>query len=217
MDKSLCLIQARSNNTRLPGKAYLPFGDSDIMDTIVEAVSQSDLIDEYFVVIPLRDWNLQRRLVLHEANVFMGSEEDVLDRFYQCAKLVQPDHIVRITGDCPLLTENVIDETILEHLRAHGSYGIQYTANRLEEPMYPDGFDVEMFTFNALEDAANNLSLSKEDREHVTPYIKRHYKCHAIHCHPLLLPFKDIKLSVDTREDYERVVKWYNENNGWYL
>lgn len=216
MDKILCLIQARSNNTRLPGKAYLPFGDSTIMDTIIDEVSKSDLIDEYFVVIPLRDWNLQRHLVLHEANVFMGSEEDVLDRFYQCAKLVQPDHIVRITGDCPLLTENVIDETIKEHLNMNRTNQVHYTANRLEEPCYPDGFDVEVFTMSALRDAFMQ-STDSYDTEHVTPYIKRHFKCHSVHCHPLLLPFKDIKLSVDTREDYERVVKWYGENNGWYL
>lgn len=212
--KVLCIIQARSNNTRLPGKAYLPFGDSTIVDTIVDEVSKADYVDEYFVAIPFRDWNLLRHLILHEANVFMGSENDVLDRFYQCAKLVQPDLIVRITGDCPLITADVIDETIREHIVVQELYGIRYTANRLQEPRYPDGFDVEVFTYSALLDA--EYSCHSTDREHVTPYIKQTTKTHSVYCPSQLLLFKDIKLSVDTREDYERVVKWYEENKTWH-
>lgn len=214
MDKVYCIIQARSNSTRLPRKIYLPFGESDILFHLVRQIEKSKLFDEVAVAIPFdEEHTLIERLADREINVFLGSETDVLDRFYQCAKLIQPDHIVRITADCPLITANIIDTVVKAHLKS----GADYTANRLEEPMYPDGFDVEVFTMRALKIAWLHASI-RYDKEHVTPYIKQHYKqrLHAVHCPPELLPWKDVKLSVDTQEDYERVVKWYEENKSWH-
>ncbi len=97
--------------------------------------------------------------------VFRGSLNDVLDRFYQAAKASSPDHLVRLTGDCPLIDPAVIDEVVGMHL----SGGFDYTSNALE-PTYPDGLDCEAMTFSALETAWKEARLSSE-REHVTPYL----------------------------------------------
>ncbi len=214
MDKVYCIIQSRSNNTRLPGKAYLPFPDGGmILWKIALAVDEAKLVNDYCIAVPFGDTEAIKQAI-PVADVFTGSETDVLDRFYQCAKLIKPDHIVRITADCPLLTANIIDTVVKAHLES----GAEYTANRLKEPMYPDGFDVEVFTFDTLEQAwlaAPHIALeeySAYNREHVTPWIKEYNTIHTVHCPPELLPWKDVKLSVDTQEDYERVLKWYEEN-----
>jgi spore coat polysaccharide biosynthesis protein SpsF (cytidylyltransferase family) len=210
MDKVVCIIQARSASTRLPEKCFLPFNKTSIVRQIYDECYCSKHVNgKVYVATPFDDNKIIRHLALYKINLFTGSETDVLDRYYQCAKLLQADHIVRITADCPLVTSEIIDRVVNAHLLANADY----TANRLSDPMYPDGFDVEVFKMYCL-DLAWNMAESPEDREHVTPWIKRNAeKILSVPCSPELLPFKDIKLSVDTREDYERVLKWREENN----
>tara|TARA_Y100001934_G_scaffold272842_1_gene361879 strand:+ start:42280 stop:42963 length:684 start_codon:yes stop_codon:yes gene_type:complete len=95
-----------------------------------------------------------------------GSLDDVLDRFYRVAERRQPGHIVRLTGDCPLIDPAVIDEVVGFALDG----GYDYASNTLE-PTFPDGLDVEVCTFNALQEAWRRSRLPSE-REHVTPFIK---------------------------------------------
>ncbi len=90
-----------------------------------------------------------------------------MERFYFAAKVEQPDYVVRLTSDCPLIDAEVIDKVISSCLES----GSDYASNTLL-PTYPDGVDVEVFKFSALENAYNNAEL-KSDREHVTPYIWR--------------------------------------------
>jgi spore coat polysaccharide biosynthesis protein SpsF len=97
---------------------------------------------------------------------FRGDLDDVLDRFYHAALQCDPDHIVRITGDCPLLDPEVMDGVIEKHIE--GNY--DYTSNTAP-PSFPDGLDVEVFRFSALADAWKEARLHSE-REHVTPFIR---------------------------------------------
>jgi len=210
MDKVACIIQARSGSTRLPNKCFLPFGEISIVERIYDESFCSKYVKgNVFVAVPLDDHTLIRYLAVRKKKLFTGSGDDVLDRFYQCAKLLNVHHIVRITADCPLLTSEIIDNVIGVHLLS----GADYTANRLFEPAYPDGFDVEIFKFEWLLRAWEMTTLL-EDREHVTPWIKRSgCKTMHVHCPPELIPFSNVKLSVDTQEDYERVLKWREEHN----
>jgi spore coat polysaccharide biosynthesis protein SpsF len=191
----------------LQEKWNLKIGGRTLLFWLIHAMGRAKMVNDSCVAIPFGDAMIVGYCGERWIPVFTGSEDDVLDRFYQCAKLVKPSHIVRVTADCPLLTAEIIDLVVKEHLESRADY----TANRLEEPMYPDGFDVEVFTYRYLELAQE--ASSGEDREHVTPWIKRNAsKVHTVHCSPELLPWKDAKLSVDTQEDYERVVKWYEES-----
>lgn len=104
----------------------------------------------------------QTQGVLH----YQGSTEDVLDRFYQSVKLYSPEWIVRVTSDCPLIDADLIDKVITE--AQEGNF--DYCANIISED-FPDGQDVEVFKFSALEKAWNEASL-KSEREHVTPFIR---------------------------------------------
>lgn len=165
----LAIIQARMGSSRLPGKVLKEIMGRPVLWHVINRVSRSKLINEVVVATTYQKEDLA--IVEHCASqgirVFVGSDDDVLDRYYQVAKLCRPDHIVRITADCPLHDPAVIDMVIQKHLDLDNDY----TSNTLEET-FPDGLDCEVFKFSALEQAWKNAKLVSE-REHVTPYIKK--------------------------------------------
>ena len=97
---------------------------------------------------------------------FRGSEKNVIERFYLAAKKYDYQNIVRITGDCPLIDHEIVDRVISKFL----TNKVDYCSNT-QPPTWPDGLDVEIFSFNALERSFNS-NLSNYDKEHVTPFIR---------------------------------------------
>jgi spore coat polysaccharide biosynthesis protein SpsF (cytidylyltransferase family) len=132
--------------------------------------------------------------------VFRGSEDDVLDRYYQAVKDYQPDWVVRVTSDCPLLDPALVDK-VIEFAQKNG---VDYCSNTLIE-QFPDGQDVEVFTFTALERAWKE-SKKLSEREHVTPYIKNNSSFfgqnsfNAIN-YPAPADYSDIRMTVDEDRD----------------
>ena len=100
-------------------------------------------------------------------DVFRGSHENVLKRYYLAAKKYEADLIVRITGDCPLVDSNLIDQMIKTFIEIKKNY--DYISNTII-PTYPDGLDIEVFSFNALNKTFLN-SKTQIQKEHVTPYM----------------------------------------------
>ena len=98
--------------------------------------------------------------------VYRGSLDDVLARYYHCAEQYASAHVVRITGDCPLIDWRIVDDVIARHLAENNDY--THTTER-----FPDGLDTEVMTFTALEHAHREAQLSSE-REHVTLYFRNH-------------------------------------------
>ncbi len=98
--KIVAIIQARVGSSRLPGKVLLPLWDKTVLEHVVERTAKSKLVDEVIIATTMKREDLPVvRLVSNMSfRVFAGSEKDVLDRYYQCARLVQADHIVRITA-----------------------------------------------------------------------------------------------------------------------
>ncbi len=160
----LCIIQARTNSTRLPKKVLMPLGDKIVLQHVIERVKRSKRIDETIIAttISKEDLPIVRLCCDMGIRVFCGSEEDVLDRYYQVAKIIRPKNIVRVTSDCPVIDSTLIDEMISVFLKTEADYS--WIEN------YPDGLDAEVFKFEALEDAWLHAKLNSE-REHVTPYI----------------------------------------------
>ena len=163
----IAIVQARMGSTRLPGKVLLNLEDKTVLEHVVERIRSSEHVDDVVVATTISKDDL--RIVELCANlgvcVYCGSEDDVLDRYYQAAKLFKADNIVRITSDCPVIDPKIIDDVITVHLMNNADY----TSNTLNET-YPDGQDVEVFTFASLRTAWKNAKLTSE-REHVTPYI----------------------------------------------
>ena len=132
-----------------------------------------------------------------------GSLDDVLDRFYQAAKPHQPKHVVRLTGDCPLADPELIDR-VIDHYLA-GEY--DYACNCLQ-PSYPDGLDVEVFRFSALEEAWKEAKLPSQ-REHVTPFIHQQPQRYKLADYRSPVDLSSLRWTVDHRADYELVSRIY--------
>ncbi len=166
------IIQARTNSRRLPGKVLIPIIDKSLLAHVIERVKRATLVDQVIVATTTRPEDIAICKIADEAGVdfFAGSEEDVLDRYYQTTLRFGADIVIRITADCPLLDPYIVDKIVRRHLEG----GSDYTSNTLHRT-YPDGLDVEVFSFGALKRAWSNSTLTSE-REHVTSYIWKNSK-----------------------------------------
>lgn len=166
--KTLALVQARIGSTRLPGKVMKLINKTPVIELLLNRLSKSEKIDQIIVATSVSKEN--DRLVAHVNKLgfkcYRGSEDDVLDRFYNAAVKFNGDNIVRITADCPLIDPALIDE-LLEAFLSKDS--VDYFSNALR-PTYPDGLDVEVFSFEGLEKSWREAKKPSE-REHVTPYF----------------------------------------------
>mgnify|MGYP002630265440 CR=1 FL=1 len=165
------LLQARTDSTRLPKKVLKNLLGKPMIIQELTRVAKSTLIDELILVTSLEKNDDKLVKITQEANfqVYRGSKDNVLERFYECAEklnLRDNDVIVRLTGDCPLHDATIIDESINEFLDSN----VDYLANCVV-PVYPDGLDTEVFTFKALKQAYNKATKLSE-MEHVTPFIR---------------------------------------------
>jgi spore coat polysaccharide biosynthesis protein SpsF (cytidylyltransferase family) len=169
---NLAVIQARMGSTRLPSKVLMKLGDKTILEHVVSRVRESKFINEVIVATTIANQDLQiiEFCASKQIRVFVGSEQDVLDRYYQASRLLKPMNVIRITSDCPMIDPEIIDLIGQRHINEKADY----TSNTIEET-FPDGLDAEVFKFDALEQAWREAKLFSE-REHVTPYIKKHHE-----------------------------------------
>ncbi|WP_129242326.1 aminotransferase class III-fold pyridoxal phosphate-dependent enzyme [Achromobacter veterisilvae] len=166
--KIVAIVQARMGSTRLPNKVMKLIGGTPMIELLLARLSHSQEIDE--IVVATSNTRQNDPLVSHVRALgyqcHQGSEEDVLDRYYQTARASLATTVVRITGDCPLMDPALVDQMIREYKAA----GVDYFSN-VNPPTYPDGLDIEVFSFAVLERAAKDAS-EPFDREHVTPYLR---------------------------------------------
>lgn len=191
--------------TRLPGKVLLPLGGSTALEAELARVRKARRIDKILVATTTegRDDQLAEHLQKIGQEYFRGSEEDVLDRYYQAAKAAGAranDAIVRLTADCPLIDPVVIDLVVQTYL--DGNY--DFVSNSLEPYSYPDGMDVEVFSFANLERAAREARLPSH-REHVTFYFWENPDKFKIHYCQYKKNWSRYRLTLDTAEDYELI------------
>ncbi len=166
--KIIAVTQARTGSTRLPNKILKAIQGETLLEIHVRRILRSKLISKLIIATTINELDDQ---VVHLAKelgvqVSRGSESDVLDRFYQALKNERPDYVVRLTSDCPLIDPKLIDEVIDYTI----NNALEYCTNTLVEH-FPDGEDVEVFPFKALEEAWQKAD-KPYMREHVTPYIR---------------------------------------------
>lgn len=166
----VAIVQARVGSTRLPGKVLMKLGERTVLEHVCLRLHSAKQVDE--VVVATSTLVEDDRIVQHVAEIgcklFRGDERDVLDRFYRAAVANSADYIVRVTSDCPLADPDLID-AVVRRLREEDA---DYASNN-NPPSFPHGLDVEAFRFSALERAWREAD-DQYDREHVTPYIRRH-------------------------------------------
>ena len=167
--KITAIVQARMGSTRLPNKVMKTIGGVPMIELLLTRLAKAKEIDQIIVATSINDRNLP--LVEHIRmlgySCEQGSENDVLDRYVQAAKKHNADVVVRITGDCPLVDPELVDEVI----RSFKAANVDYFSNT-NPPTYPDGLDIEVCTYTALEQAHQETT-EPFDREHVTPYLRK--------------------------------------------
>lgn len=217
--KVLLITQARIGSTRLPGKVLLPIGEKTLLSIHLDRLKQCTTINQIVVATTFED-GVDRLIDIcteSEVDFYQGSLEDVLDRFYQTAFKYQPDWVVRVTSDCPLLDSMVIDQVVRKAIEGD----FDYCANIITED-FPDGQDVEVFKFSVLERAWKEATLLS-DREHVTPYIRNNsdikggklFTAHDVKCHA---NFNVIRMTVDEEADLiaiKRIIDELGTNSTW--
>jgi len=203
---NLLIIQARMGSTRLPGKVLKEIKGHSLLEIQQMRIKPSKLVDEIVIATTTNkeDDAIEEFCKLKNIHFHRGSDWDVLDRYYQAAKKFNPTNVIRVTSDCPLHHHSVIDFVINEYNKS----GKDYFSNSNNEPDYlEDGFDVEIFSFKALEKAWHEAKLLSE-REHVTPYIKfsGKFSC-AWKKYNINYQYK---LSVDSENDFRAVETIFN-------
>jgi len=205
------IIQARQNSSRFPGKILKPLGKFSVLGTIVSRVNKCKKINSFIVATTTNkeDDVIAKYCSKNDIKCFRGNENDVLDRYYQAALISSSEIIIRCTSDCPFLDNKIIDKT----LDYYKNNDFDYV--RFKNPVGEyDGFDVEIFSMKVLRNAWENAT-TKQDREHVTPYIRRNDKV-GFYIIDLIskyknLDFENLHLSLDTQEDYKLLCKINNE------
>ena len=187
--KVVCLVQARVGSTRLPGKILKEICGKTILHHEIDRLKKCKEIDE--IVIATTDKEDDDKIVNEAKKLsvkyFRGSENDVLSRFYYSAKENNADIIVRVTSDCPCIDFEILDKMLIYFKDKYKEKQVDYLSNTIKRT-YPRGYDIEIFTFSALEKSYINAKKEYE-REHVTPYI--YDKTNNF-----------LKLSFENKEDY---------------
>lgn len=202
--KFIAMIQARMGSSRLPNKVLKDICGKPDLQWVVERVRRSRFVDEVMVITSIDRNNLPLIRLCTELGVriYVGSEDDVLDRYYQAARLVKSEYVVRITADCPMYDWNVLDDMI-ENVK----FDTDYSCISGED--FPDGLDTEIVRFEALERAWQDARLSSE-REHVTQYIKKHPELFSIR--EYVFPLTNVghyRWTLDEEADFQMIEAVY--------
>lgn len=210
--KIVTVIQARTGSSRLPNKVLMPLAGLPLLIRMVERVKLSNLAGEVIVATTKEASDNVIEKICKENNFlfYRGSTDDLLDRHYQAAKLLNADAVVKIPSDCPLIDPKIIDKVIgffIDH-----SSDFDFVSN-LHPATYPDGNDVEIMHFSVLENAWENAKRQLE-REHTTPYIWENpekFRIGNVEWETGLNYSMTHRFTIDYPEDYEFIRKVYDE------
>jgi len=210
--KTVLITQARSGSTRFPGKILKEIEGKSLLQIHLNRLSECKTISKIIVATTIKpeDEIIYNKAIQWGFDASRGSELDVLDRFYKAVKNEKPDWVVRVTSDCPLIDSKLVDNIISFVQQKNVDYG----SNTLVEN-FPDGQDVEVFKFSALETAWKSAKLQSE-REHVTPYIRNNSDFNggvlfkAINF-PCKFDYSKIRMTVDEIRDFELIKRLIEE------
>ena len=205
----IAIVQARVSSKRLPGKVLKLINKKSVLEILIRRLSKSRQISKIIVACSKKKSDFKIIQLCQKMNIdyFAGSEENVLERFYKTAQKFKAQNILRITGDCPLVDPKIVDNVIeIFHTKK-----LDYVTNA-NPPTYPDGFDVEVFTFKALEESFKKAK-NPYQKEHVTPYIYQNnkFKKFNVRCKK---NFSNLRLTLDEKKDFELISKIFDHFKG---
>jgi spore coat polysaccharide biosynthesis protein SpsF len=205
------------SSTRLPGKILLPINKKSMLECVIHQTRQSKFVNEIIIATTK---NKEDDIIINfckknKIKYFRGSKNDVLDRYYQCAKKFNCEIIVRITSDCPMIDPEVIDEGIEKFLKKSLDYignNIDYIDKKWQNSTcnFPQGMTVEVCKFNTLKKTWKNAKKPSE-REHVFPYVQFNSSIFRIGNFKKNLDLSYIRCTVDRKEDLKFVTAVYKK------
>ena len=207
--KITCIIQARTDSKRLPNKVLKEIENVPMIHHIINRIKESKKIDQ--IVLATTDNDSDKILLDIAKNLeiigFAGEQDDVLGRFYDAAKLFSADPIIRITGDCPLVDSDLLD--IMIEIFLENEY--DYVSNTIERT-FPDGLDIEIFSFAALKTAYQEAKWSSE-REHVTPFFIKNKNLFNVYNYSNKQDLSYLRWCIDEESDLLMVKKIFHKMN----
>lgn len=199
----LCIIQARVNSSRLPGKIMLDLAGKTLLERVYLSVLKSKKISK---IIFATSTSKKEQILINKLNslnidFFRGDLNNVLNRYYNAAKKYNAKNIIRVTADNPLTSGELIDNLIKEYENNNYEY-VGYNNKSII------GINSEIFSFSSLS-IANDNALSNYDKEHVTPYIKRESTSLFVDTFDKYNN-DNISVTIDTLEEYININNFYN-------
>jgi spore coat polysaccharide biosynthesis protein SpsF len=232
----IAIVQARYAASRLPGKVMQDVGGEPMLVRVVERTLRANTLGQVIIATSTdpADDVIEKLCIERGYELFRGSQYDVLDRYYQASITYNADIIVRITGDCPIIDPDVIDDTVnafagqlvnRKHINlisipaqavfddtVEGGFQYDFASNRLPPPWkrtYPMGLDTEVCTLHALEKAWREAD-QPHQREHVMPYLyeqEGRFNVLLVNHEP---DYGFLRWAVDTQEDLEMIRRIYS-------
>ena len=205
-----CIIQARMCSTRLKGKVLHKItSEETILSFLIKQITNCKSLKTVVVATTELDEDdvIVDFLKSYDVKIFRGNSENVLDRFYHCAKKFKFSTIVRLTADNPLIDPQIVNDSI----QKYSNSDCDYLTNSIDRT-FPNGTEVEIFSFNALE-IAWKFAKKKSEREHVTPYFYNNPNKFKIHHFKQKQDQSKFRYSVDRKEDYLLVLEILSKIN----
>ena len=195
----VAIVQARMGSRRLPGKTLMPFGHTTVLGYLLERIKSSNYVDKIVVATTnlADDDAIHSEAVKHNCHVYRGSSRNVLSRFYGAATKFNADVIVRLTADDPFKCPKIVDAAIEMLVEDQ----LNYVSNTIK-PSYPEGFDVEVFTYHTLQLAFQNAKIERH-LEHVTPYIYENSENFKIGHLTSDIDYSSLRMTIDYLTDYK--------------
>lgn len=208
--KIIAIIQAHMGSTRLPGKVLRDLCGRTMLARVVRRAQRARLINEVGVACSTEpaDDAIVAECTKLGIRVHRGSDSDVLDRYHGATEAFQPDAVVRITSDCPLIEPEISDKVIARFLES----GADYVSNTIERS-YPRGLDTEVCKRSCL-DRAWAEATEPYQRVHVTPYLYQNPGLFKIEQVRGDRDLNELRWTVDTLEDYEFVARIFENFDG---
>lgn len=196
-------------SSRLPGKPLMSVNGISMLEILVARLSKSKFIENIIVATTT---NSEDDAIINLCNkngykYFRGSEDNVLERVYSAANEFDTDVLVQITGDCPLIDVELVDQAIDIFLKGYPS--TKFVSNTGPNISMPWGFDVQVYKVDELRFILESKNLSEKDKEHVSHrFYQDRYK--AVY-NPIILQYthplnrSELRVTLDYLEDFELI------------
>jgi spore coat polysaccharide biosynthesis protein SpsF len=204
------IVQARLSSSRLPKKVLLPLAGKPVLWHVLNRLQYCRNINTVVLATSEEKEDRQLKKIADELNIptFFGSLNDVLSRYYHAARKYRLDNVVRITADCPVIDPGIVDEVVEKFIRGgYDYYGL--------DGQFPDGLDVTVYSFRALETAFNEAKLPSE-REHVggTAFFRKNGNRFRTGGYKKFRNRQNFRWTLDEARDYEFIKRIYDELYG---